>query len=92
MVVSREPENFPCHSCNCDAVGRDPYGETWSVAGVLEKSPICPARLINDRSRFFLKLHRHYRNGVLPVAGGLLDQPYIYVRAMDIIERFPASG
>lgn len=90
-VVRREPKNYPCGNCNCDADGRDPDGGTWSIPGVIEKSPICLRRLINQRSLYFLDLHRHYLNGVLPVSGGLLDQPYIYLRAMTIIEEW-SSG
>lgn len=84
-VVIREPHNYPCGSCSCDEHGRDPDGGTWSIPGVLERSPVCPRRLINDRSRYFVDLYQHYRNGVLPVSGGLLDQPYIYYRAMTIL-------
>jgi len=34
-----------------------------------------------------MDLYVHYRNGVLPVAGGLLDQPNSYLRAMTILAR-----
>lgn len=39
------------------------------------------------RSWFWMDLYEHYRNGVLPVAGGLLDQPNAYMRAMTILAR-----
>lgn len=62
------------------------------MPGVVEYSEVCPRRLITERSHYFLRLHRHYLNGVLPVAGGLLDQPHAYVRAMSIIEGFLGSA
>jgi len=42
--------------------------------------------MVTDRSRTMLRLFRHYRNGVLINAGGLLDQPAAYVDAMDQID------
>ncbi len=92
MVVRNEPATYPCGSCHCDADGRDLDGATWTVPGIVEKSPICPRRLITPASSFYLDLYRHYRNGVLPVAGGLLDQPYVYMRAMTIIEEWSSAG
>ncbi len=91
MLVACEPQNYPCGECACDENGRSPH-DTWTIPGVLERSPVCPARLITERSRFFLELHRHYKNGVLPIAGGLLDQPYAYMRAMTIIEEWVARA
>jgi len=34
----------------------------------------------------FIRLYRHYKNGVLPYGGGLLNQPNTYIEAMDTIE------
>ena len=31
-------------------------------------------------------MYRHYKNGVLALAGGLLDQPNVYVIAMGVID------
>lgn len=41
--------------------------------------------MITPASNFLLKLYRHYKNGVLPHAGGLLDQPHYYAEAMEIL-------
>jgi hypothetical protein len=41
---------------------------------------------VTPLSRELLKLHRHYRNGILPVAGGLYDQTAFYVDCMEIID------
>jgi len=43
---------------------------------------------VTPESRYWLRLHVHYRNNVLAVAGGLLNQPERYSRAMEIIERY----
>lgn len=49
-------------------------------------SDVCPALLVTPLSTFFLELHRHYRRGVLPAAGGLFDQAGIFFDAMNTIE------
>lgn len=33
-----------------------------------------------------IRLHNHYKNNVLPFSGGLLDQPNIYIEAMEAID------
>jgi hypothetical protein len=59
----------------------------WRIPGVIE-STRCLRKLISDRSRLMLELYGHYKNGILPVAGGLLDQPYSYYRAMTVIDEW----
>lgn len=97
VVVSREPENFPCGGCGCDAEGRAASGERWKIHGADKLVPVidtdrCPRKSITPRSRFFMELHVHYRRGLLPVAGGLLDQPAAYFDAMTILEQWSANG
>ena len=43
--------------------------------------------MVTARSNFLLKMYRHYKNGVLAVAGGVLDQPNAYIEAVEIIDR-----
>jgi len=33
-----------------------------------------------------LRLYKHYKNNILPFAGGILDQPNVFQEAMEIIE------
>ena len=60
----------------------------WDIKVVLEDSRICPLPMITGETRSMLKLHAHYKNGILPNAGGILDQPSAYVEAMNIIENY----
>jgi len=32
-----------------------------------------------------MRLYRHYKNNVLPYAGGILDQPQVYAEAMEVL-------
>jgi len=42
--------------------------------------------MITPQSRFFLRLYGHYRHQVLVHAGGLFDQPNVYIQAMEILD------
>jgi len=44
--------------------------------------------MITGETRTMLKLHSHYKNGILVNAGGILDQPAAYVDAMSFIETY----
>ena len=52
--------------------GEDIYGCPW-----LQIEPWCV---------FYIQLYRHYKNGILWNAGGVADQPILYLRMMEIIE------
>jgi len=39
--------------------------------------------MVTYQSSFFLRLNGHYKNGILPYSGGLLDQPAVYIEAME---------
>jgi len=55
------------------------------------RSAICPRKLITSESWELIELYRHYQQGVLPVSGGLYDQPAVYSRAMALIGAAMAS-
>ena len=52
--------------------------------GTLTKS--CPRNNLDVESMQLLSLYKHYKNGLLPVGGGLLDQSAQYLEAMEIID------
>jgi hypothetical protein len=45
----------------------------------------CPVRHLTADVARLLKLYGHYRNGFLPVAGGVLDQTPQFLEAMAVI-------
>lgn len=57
----------------------------WSIPGVIETS-ICPRHLITARSDALLRMYGHYKNGHLLLAGGIAEQPYVFLEAMQVIE------
>jgi len=63
--------------------GSAPFNK-WKIDGVgLFNS--CPLPMITEESNFFLKMHKHYKNGVLLKTGGLMDQPNKYLEAMELM-------
>lgn len=52
----------------------------------------CPRKLVSDASWDWLRLHRFFKQGVLPYAGGLLDQPYRFLEAMEVIDGAEAES
>lgn len=49
------------------------------------ESRTCLLPMITPASRFFVRLYRHYKNKILPYAGGILEQPQLYVEAMEVL-------
>jgi hypothetical protein len=54
------------------------------------ESRTCFLPMISARSEFLLRLYRHYKSGILPHSGGLLDQPHYYAEAMEILSAIEA--
>ena len=50
------------------------------------ESKTCLLPMITEFSRQMLSLYGHYKAHVLPLSGGVLEQPNIYAEAMQIIE------
>ena len=47
--------------------------------------------MVTEQDIWLLEMYAHYKNGVLPFAGGLLNQPNIYVEAMGVIDDYARS-
>jgi hypothetical protein len=71
-------------------VGGDAGFLKWELPGW--KSRFCPRQLVTAESAEWLRLFHLYKAGHLLVAGGLLDQPAIYVQTMSTIESLLARA
>lgn len=86
-----QPDEFDCATCDhryCGegvegGNGNAPY-KKWTIKGVGRLNR-CPLPMISDDSNFYLRLHKHYKNGILPLGGGLLEQPNKFLQAMEIL-------
>lgn len=47
--------------------------------------------MVTEASTTLVKLYGHYKNRLLFVEGGLMNQPNTYLEAMEIIERIKAK-
>lgn len=50
------------------------------------ESRTCLLPMITPLSHQLMRLYNHYKNQLLPLAGGLYDQPAVYTEAMEIID------
>lgn len=85
-------KDFNCATCwhrNCDADKSKPGSNgaalfaRWKIDGVGELKT-CPLPMITPFSSFMSSLSQHYRDGHLVEAGGILDQPNLYLESMRI--------
>ena len=92
--VAAYSKKFQCQTCpwgknergrHCDATNPAPFKQ-WAIPGVIE-SDTCLLPMITRNSHSYLRLHRHYDNRILPQAGGLCDQPHLYIQAMEVLDR-----
>lgn len=84
---------FNCSACSwgrhCDDSNPAPYNK-FVIKGFME-SKTCFLPMVTDESRFLLRLYRHYKNGLLAVSGGVLDQPNYYLEAMETIDGYSGN-
>jgi hypothetical protein len=62
----------------------------WFIPEINFSSSVCLRWLVNEKSVFLLRLYNHYTRQHLPVAGGWLDQPNVFVNAVEVIENHKA--
>ncbi len=58
----------------------------YTVHGEEVRAQTCPANLVDQRGGTWLVLYGSWKEGVLWAAGGLRDQPALYVRAMMVLD------
>lgn len=46
----------------------------------------CPIFLASENTWSVIRLYSHYKNGYLPIAGGINDQTPQFLRSMEIID------
>ena len=93
VEVANHGDKFNCNACQWGRHCNDDNPESYAmivIPGVIE-SRTCLLPMVTPRERFMLDLFRHYRNGVLYQAGGIMNQPAYYSEAMLIIERADAE-
>lgn len=91
-VAAGYPKPFVCGACvwgrHCDASRPAPFPQ-WSIVYYGERifeGNTCPLPTVPPWARELTSLYRHFKHSVFPFAGGLLEQPAFYKRAMEILD------
>jgi hypothetical protein len=88
--ASPDPEHFVIRTTPASTFSPGPAEDgalsRWvQSGGAIEwRSHVCPLPLINKGSSELLRLHGFWQDRLMPLAGGVLDQPNGIIRAMEI--------
>lgn len=89
MVVAHNRDKFNCQNCrfqrHCDDSNPAPF-PVFVIPEIGLASRTCLLPMIEEGSRHLIAQYQHYKNGLLPYAGGMLDQPAAFSEAMNLIE------
>lgn len=58
----------------------------FAIEDIGLESRTCLLPMITEDSRALMQLFTHYKNGFMPFAGGVYDQPAVFGEAMALIE------
>lgn len=100
-AIAHNAKEFNCQKCEIKACDEDrkiegsrgplPY-EGWTLRDPLDgktvifESRTCPLPTVPPRIWALFDLYRLYQRGILFRAGGIADQPHVYLDAMQTIE------
>jgi hypothetical protein len=93
VTVIQNRKDFDCDKCiwgrHCDESNPAPFNQ-WKIPGnrnaAVIESNVCLLPMVTNRALFFIRLHKHYRNGVLFSGSGFMDQPNLYLEMMEILD------
>lgn len=84
--MAAQADKYDCRTCrwgrHCDDTHPAPFPK-WVING--EALRTCPLPKITELSRYMLRLVGPYQHHMLPRAGGMLDQPNLYLEAMEVL-------
>ena len=77
---------FNCGFCSCDEETHDAGYPKWVIPEIDLTSSVCLRWLVNERSVYLIRCYNHYKQNILPSAGGWLDQSNVFITAVEVIE------
>jgi len=90
VEVNRNAKKFNCDKCpwgrHCDESNPAPFAK-WEIPEINLKSKVCLLPMVTHESQQAIDLYGFYKDRVLAVSGGVLDQPHKYLESMKTIER-----
>jgi len=87
--VQANAKAFNCGNCDCDETFNAGF-EKWYIPEIDFSSSTCLRQLVTARSVQLLRIYNQYQAHILPLAGGWLDQPNLFVDAMETIANHKA--
>ena len=97
--MAKNAETFDCSTCkhkHCDtdrtrkgSIGPASYN-LYEISDVIDTN-VCLLPMVTYQSNQLLKQYTHYKNQLLPYAGGTLEQPNGYTEAMSVISNYIES-
>ena len=89
-----QSKDWPCGRCECDETGAG--AARVKIPGLIDRTSAeygqCWRKLVTPFSWQMLDFHRHYLRGNLALAGGVCDQPGVYLDAMALITEWMQRG
>lgn len=89
MVVAHNRDKFNCQACpwnrHCDDGNPAPF-PIFAIEEIGLESHTCLLPMVTEESREVLGMYRHYKNGLLPFGGGVMDQPAAFSAAMLVVD------
>lgn len=87
--MAAQRDQFNCQQCrhnrHCDDSNPAPF-PMFVLREIGLEARTCLLPMITPLSNQLLRLYSHYKNQLLPHAGGLYDQPAVYTEAMELID------
>jgi hypothetical protein len=82
LAVDAAELGIDCEICQCRNGVSD---QVWRIKDLQWQSNVCPKLQVTPWSWYMLQLFNGYRDGHLPMAGGMIDQPFKFLQAFNII-------
>ena len=82
---------FNCDNCDCNDEHNAGF-EKWFIPEIDFGSSTCLRWLVSARSVHLLRIYNQYKQNILPFAGGWLDQPNLFVEAMETTDNHKARS
>jgi hypothetical protein len=79
-------QSFNCCNSVDNCVREIPGKDAWNING--DGYEICPLKTIDQDDLQTLKWYKFYKDGHLPVSGGLLDQSNFFIELIHYMEKF----
>ncbi len=87
--ISAQAQFYNCSKCrfgrHCNESNPAPAPQ-WKADGLIDNPYICPLPIVQNWVFDLIRLRNHLKDGINPFAGGILDWPVVFMRAIDVLD------